>query len=210
MLPVRREHESDERVIVSIDSTGNFDCFKMSGAEGIPWGLRKGADATGGQGGSARGNPERKLPANAGGLVIGIDASCLSRIGFPVGGLPIKKGRYDPPFTEIREPKFFRCIFDSRFVMQGGVVGFSDARGVASRIIGIKVLERFVRELQGSVKGKAPAAKTSSGEGDLCGWGFLVSIREGDLRLDGKTFREGESVWGRDVDLIAVGGFGLG
>jgi hypothetical protein len=30
------------------------------------------------------------------------------------------------------------------------------------------------------------------------------------LRLDGKTFREGKSVRGRDVDLVAVGGFRLG
>ena len=117
LLPVRREHKSDKRVIGNIDSAGDFDCFEMGGTKEIPWCLRKRANATGGQGGSAGDNPKRKLPANAGGLVIGIDAGSFNRVGFPVGGLPIEKGRDDPPFAEIREPKFFRCIFGSGFVM---------------------------------------------------------------------------------------------
>ena len=101
LLPVKREHKSDKRVIGSIDSAGDFDGFEMSGTKEIPWCLRKSADATGGQGGSAGDNPKRKLPANAGGLVIGIDAGSFDRVGFPVVGLPIKKGRDDPPFAEI-------------------------------------------------------------------------------------------------------------
>ena len=39
---------------------------------------------------------------------------------------------------------------------------------------------------------------------------FLVPIGEGDLRLNGKSFGERKSVRDRDVNLIAVGGFGLG
>ena len=101
LLPVRREHKSDERVIDNIDSTGNFDCFEMGGTKEIPWCLLKGADTAGGQGGSAGDNPKRKLPANARGLVIGIDAGSFDRVGFPVGSLPIKEGRDDPPFAEV-------------------------------------------------------------------------------------------------------------
>jgi hypothetical protein len=86
----------------------------------------------------------------------------------------------------------------------------SDARGVASRVIRLKVLKRFVGELQGSVEGKSPAAKAGSGKRDLHGWGFLLSIREGDLGLDGEAFREGKSMWNRDDDLVAVRGFRLG
>ena len=101
LLPVKREHKSDKRVIGSIDSAGDFDCFEMGGTKEIPWCLRKRANATGGQGGSAGDNPKRKLPANAGGLVIGIDAGSFDRVRFPVGSFPIKEGRDDPPFAEI-------------------------------------------------------------------------------------------------------------
>ena len=101
LLPVRRGHKSDKRVIGNIDSAGDFDCFEMGGTKEIPWCLRERADATGGQGGSAGDNPKRKLPANARGLVIGIDAGSFDRVRFPVGSLPIKEGRDDPSFAEV-------------------------------------------------------------------------------------------------------------
>ena len=101
LLPVRREHKDDKRVVGDLNCTSNFDNFEMGGTKEIPWCLLKGTDTAGGQGGSAGDNPKRKLPADARGLVVGIDASSFDRVGFPVRSLPIKEGRDDPPFAEI-------------------------------------------------------------------------------------------------------------
>jgi hypothetical protein len=49
-----------------------------------------------------------------------------------------------------------------------------------------------------------------SGESVLESGGFLVSIGERDLRLDGKSFGEWENVRSRDVDLITIRGFRFG
>ena len=105
-------------MICRIGIPGNFSRFEMERAKGLPGGLCKITDAAGGQDrGGLGGILGGKLPANAGGLVVGIDSSCLNRIGFPVRGLPTEESRYDPPFTKIREPKFLGCIFDSWFVV---------------------------------------------------------------------------------------------
>ena len=101
MLPIRRERKGKERVIGNLNFASYFDDFEMGGAEKPPWCLLEGADTAGRLGDSARGDPKRKLPANARGLIIGIDASSFDRVGFPVRSLPIKEGRDDPPFAEI-------------------------------------------------------------------------------------------------------------
>ena len=89
LLPVRREHKDEERVIGDLNFASNFDNFEMGGTEESPWCLLEGADTAGGLGGSAGDDPKRKLPADTRGLIIGIDASGFDGVGFPVRGLPI-------------------------------------------------------------------------------------------------------------------------
>jgi hypothetical protein len=102
LLPVRREHKDEERVISDLNFTSNFNSFEVGGTEESPWCLLERADTAGGLGGSARDDPKRKLPADTRGLIIGIDASGFDGVGFPVKGLPIKEGRDNPPFAEVR------------------------------------------------------------------------------------------------------------
>jgi len=59
LLPVQREHKSNEGVTVLIDSTGNFGRFEMERAEGLSGGLCKSTDTAGEQDGGAGGISSR-------------------------------------------------------------------------------------------------------------------------------------------------------
>jgi hypothetical protein len=104
------------------------------------------------------------LPANTRGLIVGIDASSFNRIRFPVGGLPIEKGRYNSFLAKGQQTKFVGAVLSSGSTRSFARARFSRAGENESRIIRIKFLERVESEVLGSIEGKTPAAIVSSGE----------------------------------------------
>ena len=128
------------------------------------------------------------MPANTRSLIVGIDASSFNRIRFPVGGLPIEKGRYKSFFAKGRQTKFVGAVLSSGSTRTFAGARFSHAGENESRIIRIKFVERVESEVLSSIEGKTPAAIMSSGENRKLRGGFLFAIGGRNLRLNGRAF----------------------